>query len=45
MRTLVYAYREIYGVDEKTVKSWSNETFENNLTLIGATGFEDMLQD
>jgi magnesium-transporting ATPase (P-type) len=43
LRTLAYAYKEIHNfdnVEELTVKA-----VESNLTLLGVTGVEDLLQD
>jgi len=43
MRTLVFAYKQLEGVSLETIKSEENMFFESDLTLLGATGVEDML--
>ena len=45
LRTLVYAYKEISEFDIDSLASLDDEAFESNLTLLGATGFEDKLHD
>lgn len=43
MRTLVFAYKQLEGVSLDIIKSEENMFFESDLTLLGATGVEDML--
>ena len=45
LRTLLFAYKEISSIDEQSIKDLSTEYFESDLTLLGASGLEDLLQE
>ena len=46
MRTLVFSYKKIDPrISMETLKFEEHSYFESDMTLLGATGVEDMLQD
>ena len=45
MRTLAFAYRALTDVSEAFLNACSDEQLEAELSLLGATGVEDMLQE
>jgi magnesium-transporting ATPase (P-type) len=45
LRTLVYAYKELKSTSAQYIKNMIPEEFESDLTLLGVTGVEDLLQD
>jgi len=45
LRTLVYGYKEMPDMDENEIEELLVEDVETNITLLGVTGVEDLLQD
>ena len=45
LRTLLFAYKELTVSDLESLKHEKPEYFESDLTLLGATGLEDLLQE
>lgn len=45
LRTLVFAYKELDQINEMNWENVSCAEVESGLTLLGATGVEDLLQD
>ena len=46
LRTLLFAYKELEGdATAESLKDVGTDYLESDLTLVGVTGLEDMLQD